>query len=69
MKPGIRLVLLDLDGTLVDTASDLAAAANRMLIARSIEPLPIGELRPYVSHGARGMVGSPHDERAGGVRP
>ena len=57
MKPGIRLVLLDLDGTLVDTASDLAAAANRMLIARSIEPLPIGELRPYVSHGARGMVG------------
>lgn len=58
MKPnGVRLVLLDLDGTLADTAPDLAAAANRMLIARGIEPLPIGELRPYVSHGARGMVG------------
>ncbi len=57
MKPGIRLVLLDLDGTLADTAPDLAAAANRMRIARGIEPLPIGELRPYVSHGARGMVG------------
>ena len=57
MKPAIRLVLLDLDGTLVDTAPDLAAAANRMRIARGIEPLPIGELRPYVSHGARGMVG------------
>ena len=57
MKPAVRLVLLDLDGTLVDTAPDLAAAANRMLIARGIEPLPIGELRPYVSHGARGMVG------------
>lgn len=58
MKPnGIQLVLLDLDGTLADTAPDLAAAANRMLIARGIAPLPIGELRPYVSHGARGMVG------------
>ncbi|MEO8188636.1 MAG: HAD family hydrolase, partial [Burkholderiaceae bacterium] len=57
MRPAIRLVLLDLDGTLVDTAPDLAAAANRMRIARGIEPLPISELRPFVSHGARGMVG------------
>jgi N-acetyl-D-muramate 6-phosphate phosphatase len=57
MKPAVRLVLLDLDGTLVDTAPDLAAAANRMRSARGIEPLPIDELRPYVSHGARGMVG------------
>ena len=56
MKSAVRLVLLDLDGTLVDTAPDLAAAANRMRIARGIEPLPISELRPYVSHGARGMV-------------
>lgn len=61
MKPAVRLVLLDLDGTLVDTAPDLAAAANRMRIARGIEPLPIGELRPYVSHGARGMVGRAFD--------
>lgn len=57
MRPGVRLVLLDLDGTLVDTAPDLAAAANRMRIARGIEALPISELRPFVSHGARGMVG------------
>jgi N-acetyl-D-muramate 6-phosphate phosphatase len=57
MKSAIRLVLLDLDGTLVDTAPDLAAAANRMRSSRGIEPLPIDELRPYVSHGARGMVG------------
>ena len=56
MRPAVRLVLLDLDGTLVDTAPDLAAAANRMRIARGIEPLPISELRPFVSHGARGMV-------------
>jgi len=68
MMPAVRLVLLDLDGTLADTAPDLAGAANRMRIARGIEPLPIGELRPFVSHGARGMVGrafnvSPEDPR------
>jgi len=57
----VRLVLLDLDGTLVDTAPDLAAAANRMRIAHGMEPLPIAELRPYVSHGARGMVGRAFD--------
>ena len=65
MKPnGVQLVLLDLDGTLADTAPDLAAAANRMLTARGIEPLPIGELRPYVSHGARGMVGRAFNVKA-----
>jgi 2-phosphoglycolate phosphatase len=56
MMLAVRLVLLDLDGTLADTAPDLAAAVNRMRIARGIEPLPVTELRPYVSHGARGMV-------------
>lgn len=58
---GVALVLLDLDGTLADTAPDLASAANRMRIARGIEPLPLSELRPYVSHGARGMVGRAFD--------
>ena len=53
----IQLVLLDFDGTLADTAPDLAAAVNRMRTARNLEPLPVAELRPYVSHGARGMVG------------
>ncbi|MGH6610868.1 MAG: HAD-IA family hydrolase [Burkholderiaceae bacterium] len=56
-RDSIKLVLLDLDGTLADTAPDLAAAANRMRESRGIDPLPIAELRPYVSHGARGMVG------------
>ena len=62
MNPGgVQLVLLDLDGTLADTAPDLAAAANRMRSARGIEPLPVAELRPFVSHGARGMVGRAFD--------
>ena len=69
----VKLVLLDLDGTLADTAPDLAAAANRMRKVRGIEPLPLSELRPYVSHGARGMVGrafnvTPHDGRYDALR-
>ena len=53
MKRDLQLVLLDLDGTLADTAPDLAAAVNKMRIARGMEALPIAELRPFVSHGAR----------------
>lgn len=53
----IDLVLFDLDGTLADTAPDLAAAANRQRRERGLDPLPIEELRPMASHGARGLVG------------
>lgn len=60
----IRLVLFDLDGTLADTAPDLAATVNRMLARRGREPLPLAELRPLASHGARGLIG-----RAFGIRP
>jgi phosphoglycolate phosphatase len=52
-----RLVLFDLDGTLIDSAPDLAAAANAMRVARRLEPLPLAMLRPMVGSGARGMVG------------
>jgi phosphoglycolate phosphatase len=62
--PRLALVLFDLDGTLVDTAPDLAAVANRQRAARGLPPLPIEELRPLASHGARGMIG-----RALGVTP
>jgi phosphoglycolate phosphatase len=68
MMPAVRLVLLDLDGTLADTAPDLAAAVNRMRIARGFEPLPMAELRPYVSHGARGMVGRAFNVTPGDAR-
>jgi phosphoglycolate phosphatase len=64
MVAAVRLVLFDLDGTLADTAPDLAAAVNRMLVKRSREPLPLATLRPLASHGARGLVG-----RAFGVAP
>jgi 2-phosphoglycolate phosphatase len=60
----IRLVLFDLDGTLADTAPDLAAVANRQREARGLAPLPLEELRPVASHGARGLIG-----RALGIGP
>jgi phosphoglycolate phosphatase len=49
-------VLFDFDGTLADTAPDLAAAVNRMRIEQGSEPLPIERLRPFASAGARGLV-------------
>ena len=53
----IRGVLFDLDGTLIDSAPDLAGAANRLRVDHGLEPLPLELLRPMVGSGARGMVG------------
>jgi 2-phosphoglycolate phosphatase len=52
-----RAVLFDLDGTLADTAPDLAAAVNQLRIARGMEPTPYEQLRPVASAGARGLIG------------
>ena len=51
-------VLFDLDGTLADTAPDLAAALNRVRRDRGLDPLPLARLRPFASHGARGLLGA-----------
>ena len=53
----VRGVLFDLDGTLIDSAPDLAGAANRLRADHGLEPLPLETLRPMVGSGARGMVG------------
>ena len=50
-------VLFDLDGTLADTAPDLAAAVNRMRHERGLEMVPLERLRPLASAGARGLIG------------
>lgn len=56
MTSNRRLVLFDFDGTLADTAPDLAAAANKQRTRQGLVPLPYEALRPYASHGARGLL-------------
>ncbi len=51
-----RTVLFDLDGTLLDTAPDLAYALNRVLGANGRSPLPPEEIRPHASHGSRSLI-------------
>jgi phosphoglycolate phosphatase len=53
----VRAVLFDLDGTLVDSAPDLAGTANDMLERRGCPALPYRALRPHAGSGARGMLG------------
>lgn len=51
-----RCVLFDLDGTLVDTAPDLAYAANQVRAEAGLPPLPVARYRPVASAGARGLL-------------
>lgn len=53
----IRAVLFDLDGTLIDSAPDLGAAADAMRTARGMPSLPLEMYRPMAGAGARGMLG------------
>ena len=53
----ITTILFDLDGTLVDTAPDLAHALNLQLKRHGKQPLPYEAIRPFASHGSRGLVG------------
>lgn len=53
----IKAVFFDLDGTLANTAPDLAYALNRVRDAQGLPPLPLAATRPFTSHGARGLLG------------
>lgn len=73
MSAGPDLLLFDLDGTLVDSAPDLAGAANDLRGLHGLAPLPYEALRPMVGAGARGMVGvafgvAPEDARFEALR-
>ncbi|MCQ8278945.1 HAD-IA family hydrolase [Acetobacteraceae bacterium KSS8] len=68
--PG-RLLLLDLDGTLVDTAEGLLACVNRMLSGRGLAPIGLADIRAMIGDGIAALVrralafrGAPFDETA-----
>ena len=68
-----QAVLFDLDGTLADTAADLAAPVNALRAERGLAPLPLALLRPHASAGARGLIGrglgiGPEDARFAALR-
>lgn len=69
----IRAVLFDLDGTLADTAPDMARTVNVMRERRELSPVALEVVRPHVSKGARGMIGAafgltPEDAGFGALR-
>jgi phosphoglycolate phosphatase len=51
-----RTLLLDLDGTLVDTAPDLAAALNRLMIRRGLPSFTQAETAGFVGDGVAALV-------------
>ncbi len=52
----IRAVLFDLDGTLLDTAPDLAASLNHVRALEHLPPVPEQELKYAVARGAMGLI-------------
>jgi 2-phosphoglycolate phosphatase len=64
-RRGVSGVLFDLDGTLLDTAHDMAEALNRLRESEGFERLPFERIRPLVSHGAPRMIRFAFDEPEG----
>jgi len=67
------MILFDLDGTLVDTAHDLAYALNLQRERHGMAVLPLDVIRPYASHGSKGLLSigfnlAPEDERFDAMR-
>jgi phosphoglycolate phosphatase len=58
-------LLLDLDGTLLDTAPDMGGALNRLRVEMGFDPLPLAAIRPVVSHGALRLVSLGFPEASG----
>jgi len=56
MFQNVGCVLFDLDGTLIDSAPDLGAAADQMRVQRGMSSLPLEAYRPLCGTGARGML-------------
>ncbi len=69
----VGAVLFDLDGTLIDSAPDLGAAADRMRVERGLPSLPLNRYRHMAGAGARGMLSiafgmTPEDAQFAGLK-
>ena len=60
----VTSVLFDLDGTLADTAPDLAYALNQQRLKRGMPELSVADIRIHASSGARGLL-----QQGFGIRP
>lgn len=49
-------IVFDLDGTLIDTAPDLAAATNHVLADKGLRPVALSEIHPLIGHGSKAMI-------------
>jgi N-acetyl-D-muramate 6-phosphate phosphatase len=65
MSAARTALLLDLDGTLLDTAPDMGGALNLLRVEAGREPLPLTSIRPVVSHGAMRLVSLGFPEATG----
>ncbi|MFN2328125.1 MAG: HAD family hydrolase [Chromatocurvus sp.] len=61
----LRAVILDLDGTLVDTADDFVPVVQTLRAENALPPLPAAAIRNTVSNGARALVTLALDLREG----
>ena len=56
MEYGMRAVVFDLDGTLIDSDPDIRAALNRVLMAEGLAPLTTAEPKSMIGDGAKALV-------------
>lgn len=61
----VDAIAFDLDGTLIDTVHDLAAAVNRLLDTRKLAPLPLARIRDLIGKGIANLVQRAVEESRG----
>lgn len=49
-------IVIDLDGTLVETAPDLHGALNHVLAQQGLSPIPLADIRPMIGDGAKALI-------------
>ncbi len=69
MKPGLRAVIFDLDGTLIDSAPDIWRAANAVLAEAGLAEVSFAQSRSFIGRGARVFVERMERAVAGGNDP